>query len=298
MELFQIKAFLEIANTGSFTKAGERLAISQPGLTKQISNLENELGLELFSRHSRGVTLTNAGKQIYSYFNDIVNLVKKTEKVIEGIKGLEDGTLSIGASTTIGNYLVPTWLAQFTKVHPHIQVDMVVENTSLILQNVINHKIDLGLIAGPIKSPDFSFEPLFDDTLLLMSGQSHSLANDQEITPRKLNNQTFILRENGSSTRLAAEALLESLDINPKKIITMSDTEAIKRSVMAGLGISILSEFTVEIEVKYGLLCSLNKEFYHNKRTLYAIYPKYLKPSPAVLAFLKIIKSGLGFTAS
>jgi DNA-binding transcriptional LysR family regulator len=290
VDLIQLKTFLEAANCGSFTGASEKLCTSQPAVSRQIVALEKELGLSLFSRHSRGVRLTEAGRCLFQYVEKSLTLLEKAEKALAELRDLESGMIIVGASTTIGNYLLPGWLASFSKFYPKIDVSLQVENSNKVILNVLEGKLDIGLIAGPINSPELCQEYLLDDEVILLVGPEHPWLNEKPIFPESLKQEVLILREPGSATRQAIESHLDKKKIRPAKTIILGNTEAIKKAVIAGMGVTFISKNTVSIELEHGLLYEIKNHKLSFKRPLFAVYPKGVRLSPASLAFLSTIK--------
>lgn len=290
MDLIQLRTFYEAAICGSLTGASEKLCSSQPAISRQILTLEKELGLSLFSRHSRGVRLTEAGRCLFEYAAKSLKILDNAEKALAELRDLESGTITLGASTTIGNYLLPVWLADFSKQYPKIDISLQVANSNNVIVDLLEGELDIGLIAGPINSPDLCQDYLLDDQIILLVGPKHPWHNKNTIFPEAIMNEVLILRETGSATRQAIESFLENEKIISPKTIVLGDTEAIKRAVMAGMGITFLSRNTVNLELEYGLLYEINDSNFSFKRPLFAVYPKGARLSPALLAFLSMIK--------
>lgn len=290
MDLIQLRTFYEAANCGSLTGASEKLCTSQPAVSRQIVALEKELKLSLFSRHSRGVRLTEAGHCLFQYVEKSLLLLEKAEKALAELRDLESGTIMVGASTTIGNYLLPAWLASFSRVYPKIDVSLQVENSNNVILSVIEGKLDMGLIAGPVNSPELCQEYLLDDEVILLVGPNHPWLNEKPVFPAALKQEVLVLRETGSATRQAIEAHLEKQMIRPSKTIVLGNTEAIKRAVMAGMGVTFISKNTVHIELEHELLYEIKDPHLSFKRPLFAVYPKGGRLSPALFAFLSTIK--------
>jgi len=292
VDLNQLRTFLETAKCGSLTGASEKLCTSQPAISRQIVALEKEFGLSLFSRHSRGVRLTEAGRCLFQYVEKSLLLLEKAEKALAELRDLESGIITVGASTTIGNYLVPGWLANFSKLYPRIDVSLQVENSNNVILSVLEGKLDIGLMAGPVNSPELCHEYLMDDDVVLLVGPEHPWLKDRPVFPASLQQETLILRETGSATRQAIEFFLEKEKIRPAKTIILGNTEAIKRAVMAGMGVTFLSKNTVSIELAHNLLYEIKDPNLTFKRPLFTVYPKGVRLSPAILAFLSTIKKG------
>lgn len=291
MEFSQLRAFYEIARSGSFSKGAEKLNITQPALSRQVESLEKSVGLSLFNRHSRGVHLTEAGRRLFEYVEQMLRLANDAERTLQEIQGLETGSLSIGACTTFGNYLLPTPLATFLKQHPRIEASLDFGKSDDIVEKTVAKHYDLAFIAGIADPPGLCIEPIYEDEILFLVAPGHPLCeNNTRFCPELLSNDMFILRELGSATRQALDAILSKVGVQPSRVVTMSDTEAVKRAVMTGLGITFLSKYTVELELRYGLLCAPDIPELKLTRPMICIYPKNVHLSPVALAFLSHLK--------
>lgn len=291
MDLIQLKTFYETANCGSLTAASEKLCTSQPAVSRQILSLEKELGISLFSRHSRGVKLTEAGRCLFQYVEKSLLLLDKAEKAISELRELESGHITVGASTTIGNYLFPGWLASFIRLYPKIDVSLQVANSNKVIEYVLEGKLDIGLIAGPLKSPELCLEYLMDDNIIMVVGPEHPWLKKTSVSAASLQQEVLILREPGSATRQAIESYLEKEKIQAGKTMILGNTEAIKRAVISGMGIAFISRNTVLIELQLGILKEIKNPLLCFKRPLFAVYPKGVRRSPSVLAFLSNVKN-------
>lgn len=290
MELFHLKAFYHVVITGSFSKAAEELFVSQPALSRQVAALEKELELQLFFRRGRQVTLTDAGRRLFLYVEKIISLYNEAKKEMLQLKDLETGELSIGASTTIANYLLPPILAIYQKRNPNIKINLNVGNSSQIEQMALENKVDIGLIAGKHQSSILYQEQFAEDELFLIVPPDHYMIGADNITPEQINQETFLCREIGSDTQYSLDILLENLDVKPEKTLVLGDTEAIKRGVISRMGIAFLSKYTIEYESRLKLLIPLKLQNLKAKRGLTCIYPKDARLSPAALAFLALLK--------
>ncbi len=290
MELSQLRAFYEIARSGSLTKGAEKLCITQPALSRQVESLEKSVGVSLFNRHSRGVYLTEAGRRLFEYVEQMLRLADEAERTLQEIQGLETGKLSIGACTTVGNYLLPAPLATFLKLHPKIEASLHLGKSNDIVDGVINRQFDLAFIAGVADSPGLCIEPIYEDEILFLVYPGHPLCENAGFNPEQLAGEVFILREQGSATRQALDSILSKVRVKPSRVVTLGDTEAVKRAVMAGLGVTFLSKRTVGLELRSGLLCAPDIPELKMTRQMLCIYPKNVHLSPAALAFLSHLK--------
>lgn len=290
MELFQLRSFHEVARSGSFSKAAENLNITQPALSRQIVTLEKTVGMNLFNRHNRGVNLTDAGRRLYEYAEDVLKLLDKASKTLKEMQNLESGQLKIGASTTIGNYLLPTWIAKFLNLHPGVDVSLQVGNSETIIEQLVDGLFDIAFVASFSSSPRLCIEPLLEDEILLLVGPNHPLAKTDSFLQIDLSKEVLIFREPGSATKQAVDSLLVKAGIQPTRVITLGNTEAVKRIVMSGMGVTFLSKHTVSLELKTGLLFAPNIPDLRVKRRFLSVYPKGVRLSPAALSFLSHVK--------
>ncbi|WP_432667445.1 LysR substrate-binding domain-containing protein [Wukongibacter baidiensis] len=287
MEFSHLKAFYQVAISGTFSKAAEELFISQPALSRQIAALEKELDLQLFTRQSRQVVLTDAGRRFLVYVEKIINLNNRAKREMAELKNLTTGQLTLGASTTIANYLLPSILSLYQRKNPNIDIYLNVGNSCEIEEMVYEGKVDIGLIAGTVNVNGLYQEQFFEDELYLVVPQNHNFIETTNITSTQLNQETFLCREKGSDTQQLLDDLLANFDISPRKL-TLGDTEAIKRGVINNMGVAFLSKYTFEYEFQLGLLVPI-KEI-SMKRSFSISYPKSTRLSPAALAFWSLIK--------
>ena len=290
MELTQIRAFYEIARSGSFSKGADKLNITQPALSRQIESLEKSVGISLFNRHSRGVHLTEAGRRLFEYVEQMLRLADEAERTLQEIQGLETGKLRLGACTTVGNYLLPASLATFLKLYPKLDVSLDLGKSDDIVKRVMNKEFDLAFVAGIPALPGVCIEPINEDEILFLTYPGHPLCEKTNFDPQLLAGEVLILREPGSATRQAVDSILRKIQVKPSRVITLGDTEAVKRVVMSGTGVTFLSKYTVALELQCGLLCAPDIPELKSTRQMLCVYPKGVHFSPAALAFLSHLK--------
>lgn len=287
MEFSRLNAFYQVAITGSFSNAAEALFISQPALSRQVAALEKELDLQLFTRQNRKVFLTDAGRRFLVYVEKIIDLNNRAKKEMKELNNLTTGQLTLGASTTIANYLLPSILSLYQKKHPGINIYLNVGNSTQIEETIYEGKVDIGLIAGKVNLNGLYQEEFYEDELYLVVPQNHNLIETTNITSQILNQETFLCREKGSDTQQLLDNLMTNFNISPRKLI-LGDTEAIKRGVINNMGVAFLSKYTFEYEYQLGLLIPIKKVAL--KRSFLISYPKSTRLSPAALAFWSLIK--------
>jgi DNA-binding transcriptional LysR family regulator len=292
VDLTNLKAFYQVTVSGNFSKAANELFVSQPALSRQVAALEKELGLQLLNRQGRQVVTTDAGRRLLVFAEKIINLSDEAKKEMLEFKDLTTGELTLGASTTIANYLLPKILALYQKKHSGININLNVGNSSQIAAMTIEGRVDLGLVAGEIQIPQLYQEQFAEDELCLVISNNHNFAGNTNL-PEQLCQETFLCRETGSDTQRLLDSLLTRLKITPQRKLILGDTEAIKRGVINNMGIAFLSTFTFDYEHELGLLVPLKKV--SAKRPLVLIHPKGSRLSPAALAFSALLKKNVHY---
>jgi len=193
MTLRHLKIFVTVCETGSTTAAGEKLHIAQPSISLAISELEDYYGIKLFDRIAKRLYITEAGKKFLQYATHIVGFFEEMEREIKNFDAT--GIIRIGASITIGNYLLPGYITRFKKIHPQMDVKVIIDNSEKIQQYILSNQIDIGLIEGIVYSPYIAEHKFRDDELVMVCGNAHPFANQKNVEISKLQNESFILRE-------------------------------------------------------------------------------------------------------
>ncbi|MHB9094116.1 MAG: LysR family transcriptional regulator [Eubacteriales bacterium] len=291
MDLTQLKAFYKVSRCGNFSRAAENLFMSQPALSRQISSLEAAVGMQLFYRNGRGVTLTDAGRRLLPYAETIIANIEEAEKMFNELLNLETGELSLVTCSTVGNYLLPATMADYRQRFPEVKINIMIKNTRDTLKKIMERDVDLGIIPGPIDEPGLYMEPYQEDRLVLTLPPGHPFtAENCTIEPRDFSSQMFLAREPGSHSRELVESFFHKNAITPKEIITLGHTEALKRGVANGMGLAFLPACSIELELKTGLLYRIPGESFELHRELLCVYPKDYRLSPAALAFMALVK--------
>lgn len=244
MTLRHLKIFVTVCETGSTTAAGEKLHIAQPSISLAISELEDYYGIKLFDRIAKRLYITEAGKKFLQYATHIVGLFEEMEREIKNFDAT--GIIRIGASITIGNYLLPGYITRFKKIHPQMDVKVIIDNSEKIQQYILSNQIDIGLIEGIVYSPYIAEHKFRDDELVMVCGNAHPFANQKNVEISKLQNESFILRESGSAGREIFDSTMTSLGIKILPAWESISTQAIIRAVQANLGISVLPYLLVK----------------------------------------------------
>lgn len=294
MEDHKLKVFCTVAETKSFSKTSEIIHLTQPAVSLQIQALEEIYETKLFDRSSSTVTLTPAGEVLYKYAKEILALYASAEKVIGEITGLVKGSISVGASSTIGNYMLPAVIADFKKTHPKIKVHLLVGNTKRVVELLNAGNIDLGLVEGEVTRQKMVVDKLLPDELLLIVPTHHPWAKKKEISVSEITKEPFIVREGGSGTRQMIEKFLASFGISPQDLrisMILGSTEAIKQAVETGLGVSIVSRWAARKESRFGSLHLIKFKEQKMVREFSLITNKGSVSTHAVDEFLTYVKS-------
>lgn len=257
MEDHKLKVFCTVAETKSFSKTSEIIHLTQPAVSLQIQALEEIYETKLFDRSSSTITLTPAGEILYKYAKEILALYATSEKVIGKLIGLVKGSITIGAGSNIGNYLLPSFITDFKRTHPKIKIHLQVGNTKRVVELLNAGNIDLGLVEGDVVRQKMIVKKLISDELLVIVSPTHPWAKKKEVSVSDLTEEPFIFREAGSGTRQIIEKFLARHGVTPHEMkisVVLGSTEAIKDAVESGLGISIISRWAARKESKYGTL--------------------------------------------
>jgi DNA-binding transcriptional LysR family regulator len=253
----KLKVFCTVAETKSFSKTSEIIHLTQPAVSLQIQALEEKYETKLFDRSSSAVALTLAGETLYKYAKEILALYASAEKAIGKQTGILKGSLTIGAGSNIGNYILPTVITEFSNTHPKMKIYLLVNNTKRVIELLNAGSIDIGLVEGDISRQKITVKKLLSDELLLIVPPEHPWAKRKDVSISELVKEPFILREAGSGTRQIIEKFLarHGITLHDMKISTiLGSTEAIKDAVENGLGVSIISRWAARKENKYGTL--------------------------------------------
>lgn len=265
MNLSQFELLCEVARVKSFSKAAKLLHLSQPAVSAQINSIEDFYGTQLFERSSSGVTLTEAGKIVYSYAKEILKLHEALEKEVDALLRTENQKLVIGASSNVGNYALPCTIWTFKEKYPSAEIQQVVNNTDTILNMLKNDQIDIAILEEPMShfTDDFVTRTVSNDELLVIAPPREPWINRTTITLHELKKAPLIMREKGSGIRRIFEEALASWGLKLDEFnvkAEMSSINAIKSTVEAGLGLSISSRIACRTAIRAGLIHPLTIE--------------------------------------
>jgi DNA-binding transcriptional LysR family regulator len=256
----RLQVFQTVARLLSFTKAAEELHMTQPAVTFQVRQLEEQFNTRLFDRTHNRISLTEAGKRVHECAERIFELYAEMDNSVRELTGDISGVLILGASTTIAEYMLPALLGDFKAKYPDITIRLKVANTDGIVSQVENNAIDLGVVEAPVNNKNLVVEECRTDHLVLIVPPAHELAKEDLVPIQRVADYPFICREEGSGTR---EVMIESMQdagVSPADLniaMELGSLEAIKGAVEAGMGVSILSNATIQKELKLGTLVAV-----------------------------------------
>jgi len=294
MEDHKLKVFCTVAETKSFSKTSQIIHLTQPAVSLQIQALEELYETKLFDRSSNSINLTFSGEVLYSYAKNILAQYAELEKEIGKITGLIKGSITIGASTTIGNYLLPGVVFDFKKTHPKIKINILIGNTNKVLDLLNSGVVDFGLVEGETTGSKIKVEAFLTDELVFIVPAMHPLAKKKSISILEIMKEPFIIREEGSGTRQIIEKHLALHGIKVSDIhivLVMGGTESIKGAVERGMGISIVSRWAVRKEVQFGTLKYITAKEDRILRDFSLIVPKnavFSHAADEILSYLRV----------
>lgn len=293
----QLRVFITVAEKKSFSRAAKALGLSQPAISQHIQALEEHYQARLFERSNRKVELTQAGTILYSYAQKILKLHQEAARAVSDLMGLVTGRIVVGASMTIGEYVLPGLLGAFARKYPEVELAMLTGNTAMILEQAVEGNIDLALVEGPVEHAQLVAEPFLTDEMVLIVPPGHPLSSRPQVTARDLASCTIILREEGSGTRLVAEGVLKKLNVKPARVIQLGSIQAIKQAVEAGLGISFLSKLTIKKELALGTIKPVRLKDLTITREFKIVRHRTKFQSRACEEFCRFVKEGEALAA-
>ncbi len=280
-----------VARQLNFRRAAEELRLTQPAVTSQIKALEDELGHALFDRAGGRVTLTLQGSILLEYADRLHLLADEATQALAASAGRTEGSLALGASQTIGQYLLPNLIAGFLREHPAIQLSTIGGNTEEVLEALATHRIELALIEGPAMRSDIRTEPFLEDHMVLVVPAGHAWA-DADITPEALLTAPLLIREPGSGSRRVVESALEASGLRLKELhyrLTLDSTEGLLSAVEAGLGVTFVSRWAVRNQLTLGTLRMAHVSGVNLSRLLSIAYPSGPLPSGNAGEFYRFV---------
>ncbi len=275
MDLHRLEIFCKVAELKSFTLAAEALRLSQPTVSEHIRSLEEMAGDKLVERLGRDLRLTSAGQILLRYAQKLLHLRDEARQALADHRGELLGQLNIGASTIPGSYLLPQVVGAFKTRHPAIHITLKIANTAAVADMVLKGELGLGVVGSLLPEKRLHFEEVYLDELTLAVPPQHPWAQRREVALAELYGQPYILRERGSGTQMAVRKILENHGLDFQKLTIaaeMPNTEAVRQSIKAGVGLSILSRLAVAAELAYGHLVAVKIQGVVLRRPLFLVH--------------------------
>lgn len=281
----QLEVFVEIATTGSVRAASERLHLSQPAASMALGELERQMGEPVFDRERGRLRLNDRGRSLLPLARELVERHAEFARRATGDVGALSGELRVGASNTVGNYLVGDLVGPFVDAHPSVALRLKVANTDRIAQDVLDHDVDIGCVEGPVTHPALEARPWREDRLVVCARPGHALSGKRRLKRDDFAGERWVLRERGSATRALSERALAELP-EGRTVLELDQSEAIKQAVIAGLGIACLPEVAVVDAVATGRMVVLPTPFLDLRRTLSLLLHRLRYRGAVLEAFL------------
>ena len=288
LTLRQLKVFESVARQLNYTRAAEELHLTQPAVSMQIKQLEGSLGVALLEQLGKRIHLTEAGQEVLVYARGITQQLDELEGVLNRIKGLGGGRLRISVATT-ANYFVPTLLGSFSRRYPDVTVSLDVTNRETLLRQLAENTVDLVIMGQPPAEADVEAHSFLDNPLVVVAPPDHPLARDKTVPLARLQEETFLVREPGSGTRIAMERFFSERGMRLRTGMEVGSNEAIKQSVQAGLGLGLLSRATIEQELALKRLAVLDVAEFPIMRHWYVVHRRGKRLSAAAEAFKSFV---------
>jgi len=255
-DFFRLKAFTAVVDEGGFTKAAERVGLSQPAITQSIRALESQAGMPLLVSLSRGVRLTEAGQRVYDAAKKIGAIAQDAKQALEALRSGEAGRAVIGAGATISIFILPEIIESFRELHPSISLAVLTGKTTEIRDLVLSGEADIGVITSPLRHPDLEALPLYEDEMVLVAGKNCRLPPEPSF--QDLEGEPLILFARGSGFRAYVDEIFRVNGFIPTIAMESDSMEAIKRMAVVGLGSAIVPRVVAEPELDVGLLRTLS----------------------------------------
>ncbi len=294
MNLKQLEAFVRVAETKSFSAAAKQLYLTQPTVSAHITSLEKELNTCLLVRNTKGAVLSESGKELYAYAEQMLELEQKI-RLRFGLAGRQSGSvLRIAASTIPSQYLLPAVMAQFRRSYPDEQLKLFETDSSGVVEMILSHKADIGFTGTVMEKGNCTYIPFYQDELVVLTPADERFRARQGVDPASwILDEPVILREEGSGTRKEALRLLAQLGVDISRLnvaAMMENQETIKRSVASGMGVSILSRLAAAEEIRSGKLLAFPLGETGGKRNINVVYDAGYPSLPAADKFIKTVR--------
>lgn len=282
----QLQIFQKVAEELSFTRAAKSLHLSQPAVSMQVKQLEDICGLPLFETIGKSVSLTEAGTEMLRLGRQVLANLAEMEEVLAAISGVEAGTLNLAVPETAHQFMTMV-LAEFRKAHPNIRFNLLIANRQGLLDHLQNNTTDLVIMGQPPDNAALNSIGFMDNPLVVIAAPDHSLSRKKRIPLTELVQHEFVVRETGSGTRLAMQRFFDQHNVTLRTTTEVTNNEAIKHSVAAGLGLGIVSLHTLQQQLALKQVSILDVVEFPIQRVWFAVHHQNKYLGPAAMAFLE-----------
>lgn len=283
----RLRAFSAVARRASFSRAAEELYVSQPAVSKQIAQLEAELGHRLLTRTARGAELTEHGRLLADYVLRAEALLSNARRALASAGNDEAGTLSLAASGTPGLYLLPKLLARFHDLHPDVEIEYDMSESEHALELVRAHRAELGIVGTYVLPPELDGELLREDEIVLVGPPELA---DRRLRLKDVQELTWVMRERGSATRAASEAAALQLGLAVRRRLELVSWESVKLAVAGGAGVAAISRVALDVELQAGTLAILDAPWWRASRQMAIVYARDVPLTPPAERFLSLVR--------
>jgi len=284
----QLEVLDAVGRAGSVTAAASALHLTQPAVSMQLRQLEDQLQLALFEPVGRGLQITEPGRDLATLAADLLLRLDDFALAARELRGVRRGRVRLGIVST-AKYFVPRLLAQFLKAHPGLDLKLNVFNREHIIEQLQSYAIDLGIMGRPPEGTSLVGTPFAPNPLAIVAAPSHPLSLRNQISPEELENESFIVREPGSGTRIAMDRYFSDAGVTIQPVMEADSNETIKQAVMAGMGIGMLSLHTVRLEQAAGRIVTLPVAGLPLRRQWFAVHSRQRRLTPAAQEFLQYL---------
>jgi LysR family transcriptional regulator, low CO2-responsive transcriptional regulator len=288
--LRQLRTFKTVADLKSFSLAAQRLKLSQPSVSYQVKELEESLGVPLLDRLGKRVQLTEAGTLLYGYARRMLDVLDEAALAVEEMRGIKRGTLRVGASTTVGIYLLPAALGAFKKLHPGLVISLEIGTRERVQEQVLRNELDLAVVGPALDDPELAIIPFISDELVVVAPAGHPMARKKGLVLKDLSAQPFIMREAASGSRWSLEKAARKAGVRLEVAMELGSNGAIKHAVESGLGLAVISRFACALEVSSGRLVELDVRGFPIRRDWHIVHLKRRKLPASVTSFIDFLK--------
>ncbi|HSS92658.1 MAG TPA: LysR substrate-binding domain-containing protein [Candidatus Dormibacteraeota bacterium] len=290
MSLRQLRTFKAVADLSSFSLAAQQLRLSQPSVSYQVKELEEALGLSLLDRLGKRVQLTEAGSVLYGYARRALDVLDEAALELEEMRGIKRGNLRVGASTTVGIYILPAALGAFKKLHPGLVISLEIGARASVQEQVLRNELDLAVVGPALKDPDLQIIPFLTDELVVVAPAGHRLVGKRKLSLKDLSDQPFVMREPASGSRLSLEKAARKAGAKLRVAMELGSNGAIKHAVESGLGLAVLSRYACALELSGGRLVELDVTGFPIRRDWHIVHLRRRRLPASVQAFIAFLK--------